>query len=114
MKEEIEQLLPLIKIGKLSKLEIQNITNRIRQSIKEDSSKGKELGELLSRINQASKAKDLKTEVNWVQVGMGFLVIGHKPGGKISFEGLKNEGTTAVLTLLNENEGASAIGKKLS
>jgi hypothetical protein len=113
MKEEIEQLLPLIKIGKVSEAEIQNITDRIRLSIKEDSSKGKELGELLSRIKQASKAKNLHTEVNWVQVGKGFLAIGHKPGGKISFEGLKNEGTSAVLTLLNENEGAAAIGKQL-
>jgi protein-tyrosine phosphatase len=67
---------------------------------------------LLSRIKQASKAKNLHTEVNWVQVGNGFLAIGHKPGGKISFEGLKNEGTSAVLTLLNENEGAPAIGKQ--
>jgi hypothetical protein len=112
MKEEIEQLLPLIKIGKVSEAEIQNITDKIRLIIKEDPSKGKELGELFSRIKQASKVKNLPTEVNWVQVGKGFLAIGHKPGGKISFEGLKNEGTSAVLTLLNENEGASVIGKQ--
>ena len=114
MKEEIEQLLPLIKAGKVSEAEIQQITDRIRGAIKEDASKGRELGELLSRIKQAFKAKDLHTEVKWVQVGNGFLAIGHKSGGKISFEGLKNEGTAAVLTLLNENEGAAQIGKQLN
>lgn len=113
MKEEIEQFISLIKIGKVSETEIQHITDRIRAIIKEDASKGKQLGELLSRIKQASKAKNLHTDVNWVQVGNGFLAIGHKPGGKISFEGLKNEGTSAVLTLLNENEGAAQIGKQL-
>ena len=113
MKDEIEQLIPLIKAGKIAESEIQQITNRIRESIKEDSSKGKELGELLSRIKQAAKAKDLHAAINWVKIGNGFLAIGHKPGGKISFVGLKNEGASAVLTLLNENEGASAIGRQL-
>lgn len=43
MKEEIEQLLPFIKKGKVSESDIQDMTDRIRQSIKEDASKGKEL-----------------------------------------------------------------------
>lgn len=113
MKDEIEQLIPLIKTGKIAESEIQQLTNRIRESIKEDSSQGKVLGELLSRVKQATKARDLHTEINWVKIGNGFLAIGHKPGKKISFEGLKIEGTSAVLTLLNENEGASAIGRQL-
>ena len=112
MTEAIEQLLAQIKTGKLTESAIQQLTDSIRLSIKEDPSKGKELGELLSRIKQASKAENLHTALNWVQVGNGFLAIGHKPGGKISFGGLKNEGTTAVLTLLHENEGAAAIGKQ--
>jgi hypothetical protein len=112
MKEAIEQLLAQIKTGELTEAEIQHITDSIRFSIKEDPSKGKELGVLLSRIKQASKAVNLHTALNWVQVGNGFLAIGHKPGGKISFGGLKNEGTTALLTLLHENEGAAAIGKQ--
>jgi protein-tyrosine phosphatase len=112
MKKEIEQLLAQIKVGKLTETEIQHLTDNILLSIKEDPSKGKELGELLSRIKQASKAGNLHTELNWVQVGNGFLAIGHKPGGKISFGGLKNEGTTALLTLLHENEGAAAIGNQ--
>lgn len=113
MKDEIEQLIPLIKNGKIPASQIQQITNRIRESIREDSSNGKELGELLSRVKKAAIAKDLHTEINWVKIGNGFLAIGHKPGKKISFQGLKNEGTSAVLTLLNENEGAAAIGRQL-
>lgn len=113
MKEDIEQLIPLIKTGKIPESEILQITNKIRDSIKEDASRGKVLGALLSRIKQAVRIKDLHTEVNWVQVGNGFLAIGHKPGGKISFEGLKNEGTSAILTLLNDNEGAAAIERQL-
>jgi protein-tyrosine phosphatase len=112
MKEAIEQILAQIKTRELTESEIQHLTDSIRLSIKEDPSKGKELGELLSRIKQALKAGNLHTALNWVQIGNGFIAIGHKPGGKISFGGLKNEGTTALLTLLHENEGAAAIGKQ--
>ena len=112
MKEAIEQILAQIKTGELTTAEIQHLSDSIRFSIKEDPSKGKELGELLSRIKHALKSGNLHTELNWVQVGNGFIAIGHKPGGKISFGGLKNEGTTALLTLLQENEGAAAIGKQ--
>lgn len=113
MKEEIEQLLLLIKTGQVPGTEIQNFTDRIRLSIKEDASRGKELGELLSKIKQAIKNSKIHTDVNWVAIDKGYLAIGHKPGGKIPFEGLQKEGTSVVLTLLNENEGALAIGKQL-
>lgn len=113
MKEEIEQLIQSIKAGKVAETEIQRATERLRSFIKNDASQGREFGELLSRIKQASKATSLQAEVNWLQVGNGFLAIGHKPGGKISFEGLKNAGTSVVLTLLNENEGAAQIGRQL-
>src|SRR5688500_109747 len=109
MKEEVEQLLPLIKSGKISEREIQEITERIRVAIKEDPSKGKELGALFSQIKQAAKSVPIAIEVTWVAVGNGSLGIGHKPGGKISFEGLKHENTAAVVTLLNENEGAALV-----
>lgn len=113
MKDEIERLIPLIKAGNVSDVESKHIIDRIRQSIKEDASKGKAYGDYLRLINQALKFKELRTEVNWVQVGNGHLAIGHKPGGKISFEGLKKEGASFVLTLLHENEGAATIGKQL-
>jgi hypothetical protein len=114
MKEQIEQLLPQIKAGKLSDTEIQEQIDKIKNAIKEDSSKGKEYGELLSRIKQACITKNLPPIANWVNTGKGYLAIGHKPGGKVSYEGLKEEGANSVLTLLNENEGAELIGKQLN
>ena len=47
-------------------------------------------------------------------LGNGFISIGHKPGGKISFEMLKEHGITVILTLLNPNEGALMIQNKAS
>lgn len=114
MKEEVEKLLPLIKSGQLSETEIQDLTNRIRLAIKEEPAKGKELGALFGKIKEATIAKPLPTGITWVAVDNGFLGIGHKPGGKISFEGLEHENTAAVLTLLHENEGAQPIGKKVA
>lgn len=114
MKEEIEHLLPLIKAGKISDMEIQQQIDKIKNAIKTDSTKGKEYGELLGKIKQAFAAKDLPPIAKWIKIENGYLAIGHKPGGKISFEGLKEEGATAVLTLLNENEGAKLIGKQLN
>ena len=113
MKEEIEELIRLINVGKASEEESQNMEDKIRQSIREDSSKGKEYGDYLRQIKQALKSNELRAEVNWVPVGNGHLAIGHKPGKKVSYEGLKKAGATVVLTLLNENEGASTIGKQL-
>ena len=44
--DKIEQILAQIKTGEFTKAEIQHLTDNIRLSIKEDPSKGKELGEL--------------------------------------------------------------------
>ncbi|MDO9373267.1 MAG: tyrosine-protein phosphatase [Ferruginibacter sp.] len=114
MKEDVEKFIPLIKTGLVSDADIHQLISRISHSIKEDSTRGKELGQLLGKIKQAAKEKDIHPAIHWVPVGNGFLAIGHKPGGKISFGGLKDEGTTAVLTLLNENEGAAQIGKQVT
>ena len=113
MKEEIEELISLIKAGEISGDASQNKIDRIRQSIREDSSKGKEYGDYLRQIKQALQTKDLPAEVHWVPIGNGYLAIGHKPGKKVSYTGLKKEGATVVLTLLHENEGATGIGRQL-
>lgn len=113
MREEIEQLLPLIKSGHLPRTELEALLSKIRCAIKDDPAKGKELGPFVSLVSQALKQEPKKAEIHWVEVGKGALAIGHKPGGKISFEGMKNEGVTAVLTLLKENEGAVQIGNQL-
>lgn len=114
IKEEVEQLLPLIRNGQVSGEGIRDISERIRQVIREEPSKGKELGELIGLIKKASKPQPPAAMVNWVPVSGGFLAIGHKPGGKLAFGDLKLRGTTAVLTLLHENEGAAFIGQRLS
>lgn len=112
MKQKIESLIHKIKNGEISDAEILNLIDSIKISIKEDATKGRELGELLRNIKQASGNKIVKTGVNWVKVNKGFLGIGHKPGGKISFDGLKKEGITHLITLLKENEDALSIGKQ--
>ena len=98
MKEEVEQLLPLIRKGEISEAEITGITSKIRQAIQDDPAKGKELGQLFSLIKQAQKSHISAEPVNWVAVAGGWLAIGHKPGGKISFEGMQYTGTNTVLT----------------
>jgi protein-tyrosine phosphatase len=112
MQEEIERMLPLIRTGKISPEDIKLTTEKLRQTIKDDPGNGKKLGELFGKIKQAVLYQAIATDVNWVEVQQGFLAIGHKPGGKISLEGLQKEGTAAVVTLLNENEGAALIGKQ--
>jgi len=50
----------------------------------------------------------------WVKIGHGYIAIGHIPGGRISFSSLKKAGTTTVITLLLEHEGAIQIGEKFN
>lgn len=46
---------------------------------------------------------------NWVPIAGGFLALGHRPR-KTGFKKLKDEGATAVLTLLSEQEQARDLG----
>ncbi|MEI7726801.1 MAG: hypothetical protein WCK09_16950 [Bacteroidota bacterium] len=46
-------------------------------------------------------------------LGNGFMAIGHKPRGKISYELVKQIGVTTVLNLLNPHEGALIVQKLL-
>jgi phosphatidylinositol kinase/protein kinase (PI-3 family) len=52
--------------------------------------------------------------LHWVKIRNGYIAIGHKPGRRISFSSLKKGGTSVVLTLLKENEGATQIGEQLN
>lgn len=113
MQNKVSDLLPAIRQGKLSEAEIQELMSELRQAIQQNPAKGKELGRLIPLINQARKSQLRLPEISWLSAGNGSLAIGHKPGGKISFEGMKQAGVTAVLTLLQEKEGAPAIGKAL-
>jgi protein-tyrosine phosphatase len=53
------------------------------------------------------------SNISWIQIGQGFISIGHIPGGKISFTSLKEAGTSVVVTLLQEHEGVRKIGEQL-
>lgn len=112
MKEEAERLLVLLQTNTLTESEIQDFTEKMRSAIKENPSEAKELALLLNKVKQTARERAITADVSWVQTDNGFLAIGHKPGGKVSFVGLKNEGATVVLTLLHENEGALQIGKQ--
>jgi hypothetical protein len=112
--EEVENLLPLIQSGQASEEDIRKIMERIRIAIQDDPAKGKELSALFSQIKQATKTKLVPTEIKWIRVNNASLGIGHKPGGKVSFAALKKEGTSVVLTLLQENEGAAQIGQQVT
>ena len=105
-------MLPLIKNGGLSKEEIEQVSNEVRAAIKEDPSAGKQLGQLVALISAAVKSQPAKIDMNWVAVGNGHLSIGHKPGGKLPYEGMKQNGASVILTLLHENEGAEQIGQQ--
>lgn len=60
------------------------------------------------------KQVPLTANVTWLPLAGGELAIGHKPGKKTPVEGLKNEGATVVVTLLQENEGAQTIGQAVA
>lgn len=113
IKEEVERLLPQIKQGEVTSATIEELTGKVRQAMIDDPTQGKVMGPLLAQISAAVKAQVVRPDVNWVAVEKGGLAIGHKPGGKIPFDGLKQVGASAVLTLLHENEGATLIGQQV-
>jgi len=65
------------------------------------------------KIFEKGKAySDKNKKSNWIEIGNGFLKIGHKPGGKKhNFQTIFNENTGTVLTILSEREGAISIGE---
>ena len=106
-------LIEQINSGKASEGEIENFIAEVKSEMKNSPHLGKELGPLIPRINKALSSRVEIPHFDWVKVASGHLAIGHKPGGKISFEGMKQAGVTAVLTLLQENEGSQQIGQAL-
>jgi hypothetical protein len=87
MKDEIARLLRLIQTGQISKAEAEVLLNSIRKAIKNEPSKGKELGPYIRLINHAIKSQAQSTGINWIPADKGFLAIGHKPGVKFLFKG---------------------------
>ena len=50
------------------------------------------------------------SEINWIQIGTGWLALWHRPGLK-AIPLLKGAGCEHILTLLSEREGAEEIGE---
>lgn len=106
-------LIEQINSGKASEGEIENFIAEVKSEMKNSPHLGKELGPLIPRINKALSSRVEIPHFDWVKINNGWLAVGHKPGGKISFEGMSKAGVTAVLTLLQENEGSQVIGQAL-
>lgn len=107
--------------------DINSFIQEISDTIKQDKSKGRELGILISELSnykrknlfqkkrkqiQSSKRR-LITGVTdkksyWQKVGDGWLKIGHRPG-ILFYDELLKDRTTSVLTLLGENEEPQII-----
>lgn len=68
------------------------------------------LGPLIARLKAALKAKTDGEQVHWFPVSNGHLALGHRPKKK-SIPTFRDQGTTHILTLLSEGEGALEIGK---
>lgn len=111
LSKRVGTILPLIRSGKASTEEVDRLLEEIRSKMKSSPDLGRELGPLIPAIKKARTSVVIPPPLDWVAVEKGFLAIGHKPGGKISFVGLKAAGATAVLTLLMEKEGAREVGK---
>lgn len=112
-KKRAEELIEHISTGNASEREIEGFITEVRGLMKNSPSLGSTLGPLIPRIRKAMSSVAEIPHFDWVKVASGHLAIGHKPGGKISFEGMKQAGVTAVLTLLQENEGSQQIGQAL-
>lgn len=111
--------------------EINSIISDIKDIIKTDKKYGIILGSLMGKLSnfkklhlRTNKTKNNATKTTpksltdkksyWIEVGIGFLKIGHIPGGKkSSFKSLYDENTDTVLTILSEKEGAVSIGENV-
>ena len=119
-----------IIFNKISDVDVINeLIQKISNTIKQDKFKGRELGALISKLSRYKKEylvdikrtqkesyrRKLITGVTdktsyWQLVGDGWLKIGHRPGGrKLSFDKLLEEKTTTIFTILGENEDSSFI-----
>ena len=110
MKERATAILEQIKLGKASQTDVDDFINELKAAIKSNPAQGKESGQYIAMIGAAFRAQPVKLDINWLPLSNGHLAIGHKPGGKLPFDGMKHAGTSAILTLLQENEDAAKIG----
>ncbi len=110
MQEDIKDDLARLESGDLPKEAAVELLARLRRAIKEDPKSGKELGKFISLVDKVIKAENEHTLLSLQPIAGGHIAIGHKPGGKLPYAGLKKTGVTVILTLLQEHEGAPGIG----
>jgi hypothetical protein len=110
MKERAEQMILAMRQGKTDEKDALELLENLRTAVKENPLIGREYGQLIAQLGNAIKSRPQKADLNLVPIGNGFVAIGHKPGGKITFSGMKAAGVSAIVTLLQENEGAAKIG----
>ena len=110
MKEQAEKMIQDIHNGKAEEADAIKLLECLRAGVHENPMMGREYGQLIAQLGQALKSRSEKADLTLLPVGKGFLSIGHKPGGKITFGGMKAAGISTILTLLQENEGALQIG----
>jgi len=107
--------------------EIDLLISELKEKLTNEPINAKTIGPLIARLSKLKKSKtvqskylvvknhkysDVDKKSNWIEVSNGFLMIGHKPGGKNrSFQSLFNENTDVVLTILSKREGAISIGE---
>ena len=108
---KIDNNLSLFDEGSISSDSLLNLQIELKESISKNPETGKALGKYYSIINKAIQSKEAAIVLVLYPLLNGAVSIGHKPGGKISYKALQNNGITTILTLLNQNEGALLIGK---
>ncbi len=110
MKKEAEQIIYDLCNGKADVLAAKKLLEDLRKAVKENPLMGREYGQLIAQLGSALRLHSEKAELYLMPVGRGRLAIGHKPGGKITFDGMRIAGVSTIVTLLQENEGAEQIG----
>lgn len=110
MQENIQDDLARLESGDLTKEAAIELLVKLRRAMKEEPKSGKELGKYISMVDKVIKAEPESILLNLQPIAGGHLAIGHKPGGKLPYPGLKKTGVTVILTLLLEHEGAPQIG----
>lgn len=111
MKEKAEAFIQQINTANITQQDVDDFITEVKNAIKASPADARDLGQYIARIGTAFRNKPTALDIPWIKVGGGALAIGHKPGGKLPFDGMKAGGATSILTLLQENEDAARIGK---
>ncbi len=85
-----------------------DLLKELQSAMQQEGASRKEIGALIGKIKGAQNALKSIEAVNWVQIGNGYLAIGHRPATKFVND-LRLQNATHILTLLSEKEDARKI-----